>query len=53
MDAHYLSPLEAGLLVSDEPGNAQVLPEALRLIIYQNRRRSFALAPSPPKKQSR
>lgn len=27
-DAHYVNPREAGLLVSDEPGNAQVLPEA-------------------------
>ncbi|WP_100372537.1 aspartate kinase [Bacillus sp. FJAT-45037] len=26
--ARYLNPKEAGLLVSDEPGNAQVLPEA-------------------------
>ncbi|MED3648301.1 aspartate kinase [Halalkalibacterium halodurans] len=28
MNAVYVSPKEAGLLVSDEPGNAQVLPEA-------------------------
>jgi aspartate kinase len=27
-DAHYMNPREAGLLVSDEAGNAQVLPEA-------------------------
>lgn len=26
--AHYINPKEAGLLVSDEPGNAQVLPES-------------------------
>ncbi len=28
MEASYVNPQEAGLLVSDEPGNAQVLPEA-------------------------
>ena len=28
IDAHYLNPRDAGLLLSEEPGNAQVLPEA-------------------------
>ena len=28
VDAHYVNPKDAGLLLSDEPGNAQVLPEA-------------------------
>jgi aspartate kinase len=28
MDAHYVSPKEAGLLVSNDPGNARVLPES-------------------------
>ncbi len=28
VEAHYIDPKEAGLIVSDEPGNAQVLPEA-------------------------
>lgn len=28
LNAHYVSPKEAGLFVSDEPGNAQVLPES-------------------------
>ncbi|GLB61049.1 aspartate kinase [Cytobacillus sp. NCCP-133] len=28
VEARYVNPLEAGLLVSPEPGNAQVLPEA-------------------------
>ncbi|RKD25046.1 aspartate kinase [Ammoniphilus oxalaticus] len=35
LEAHYVSPKEAGLIVSDEPGNAQVLPESydrLRLL---------------------
>ena len=28
IDAHYVNPRDAGLLLSEEPGNAQVLPEA-------------------------
>ena len=28
IDAHYVNPKDAGLLLSDEPGNAQALPEA-------------------------
>lgn len=28
LNAHYVNPMEAGLFVTDEPGNAQVLPEA-------------------------
>ncbi len=28
LEAQYINPQEAGLLVSDEPGNAQVLPES-------------------------
>ena len=28
VEAHYVSPKDAGLILSDEPGNAQVLPEA-------------------------
>ncbi len=28
VEAHYVDPKDAGLLLSDEPGNAQVLPEA-------------------------
>ncbi|MCI1859848.1 MAG: aspartate kinase [Sporolactobacillus sp.] len=28
LDAHYVSPKEAGLLVSNEPGHARVLPES-------------------------
>ncbi|MBT2755104.1 aspartate kinase [Mesobacillus foraminis] len=27
IEAHYINPKDAGLIVSDEPGNAQVLPE--------------------------
>ncbi|MYF55767.1 aspartate kinase [Candidatus Poribacteria bacterium] len=28
VEAHYVNPKDAGLLLSDEPGNAQILPEA-------------------------
>lgn len=28
VEAHYVNPKEAGLFLTDEPGNAQVLPEA-------------------------
>ena len=28
VEAHYVNPKDAGMLLSDEPGNAQVLPEA-------------------------
>ena len=39
-DAHYMSPKAAGLLLSHEFGNAQVLPES-----YANLRRSLGRAP--------
>jgi aspartate kinase len=39
-DAHYISPKDAGLLLSHEFGNAQVLPES-----YENLRRALAGAP--------
>ncbi|HWJ79787.1 MAG TPA: aspartate kinase [Niallia sp.] len=38
LDAVYVSPKEAGLIVSDDPGNAQVLPESYdRLYQLRNR----------------
>ena len=38
IDAHYVNPKDAGLLLSEEPGNAQVLPEAYnRLRTLQER----------------
>lgn len=37
-EAHYVNPKEAGLFVSDEPGNAQVLPESYdRLFALRDR----------------
>lgn len=38
LDAQYVNPREAGLLVSNEPGNAQVLPEVYdQLYLLRNR----------------
>ncbi len=39
-DAHYVSPKDAGLLLSDEYGNAQVLPQS-----YENLRKALVGAP--------
>ncbi|RNB82349.1 aspartate kinase [Brevibacillus fluminis] len=39
-DAHYVNPRKAGLLVSDEPANAQVLPEAYERLNASLRGRS-------------
>ncbi|MBM4763412.1 aspartate kinase [Bacillus sp. B15-48] len=39
VDAHYINPKEAGLLVSDEPGHAQVLPETYDNL-YELRKKS-------------
>src|SRR5699024_5432397 len=38
LNAHYVSPKEAGIIVSDEPGNAQVLPESFGKL-YELRKR--------------
>ena len=40
VEAHYVNPKDAGLLLSDEPGNAQILPEAY------NRLRSLSERPA-------
>jgi aspartate kinase len=42
IEAHYIDPGEAGLLVSDEPGNAQVLEESYERL-YSLRERSGIL----------
>jgi aspartate kinase len=36
MPAEYIHPKDAGILVSDEPGNARVLPKAYDLLTYLN-----------------
>src|SRR5699024_4788734 len=38
----YINPEEAGIIVSDEPGNAQILPESFEKI-YQLRKREEVL----------
>ncbi len=42
IEAHYVNPKDAGLLVSDEPGHAQALPEAYDNL-YELRNRSGIL----------
>jgi aspartate kinase len=42
IEAHYVNPKEAGIIVTNEPGSAQVLPEAYDLI-YKLRDRSGIL----------
>ncbi|MBM7646212.1 aspartate kinase [Scopulibacillus daqui] len=42
IEAHYVNPKEAGLIVSDEPGCAQVLPESYKSL-YKLRERSGVL----------
>lgn len=39
LDAHYVSPKDAGLLVSNDPGNARVLPQSYERL-YELRKRS-------------
>lgn len=42
VEAHYVNPKEAGIFVTNEPGNAQVLPESYDLL-YKLRERSGIL----------
>ena len=45
VDAHYVNPKDAGLLLSDEPGNAQVLPEAYNRLRTLRERASVTIFP--------
>ncbi|PLS02738.1 aspartate kinase [Neobacillus cucumis] len=45
VEAHYVDPKEAGLLVSDEPGNAQALPEAFERLYSLNKRSGILIFP--------
>jgi aspartate kinase len=45
VEAHYVDPREAGLLVSDEPGNAQVLQEAYSRLYSLNDRSGILIFP--------
>ncbi|MBT2656187.1 aspartate kinase [Bacillus sp. ISL-18] len=45
VEAHYVDPREAGLLVSDEPGNAQALPESYERLNALNDRSGILIFP--------
>lgn len=45
IDASYVDPKEAGLYVSDEPGNAQVLPESYELLFKLHERPGILVFP--------
>ncbi|MDR4948187.1 aspartate kinase [Neobacillus cucumis] len=45
IEAHYVDPKEAGLLVSDEPGNAQALPESYERLFSLNERSGIQVFP--------
>ncbi|MEH7097066.1 aspartate kinase [Neobacillus vireti] len=45
VEAHYVNPREAGLLVSDEPGNAQTLPESYERLNSLNDRSGILIFP--------
>ncbi len=45
VEAHYVNPKDAGLLLSDEPGNAQVLPEAYNRLRNLSERPGITIFP--------
>jgi aspartate kinase len=45
VEAYYVDPKEAGLLVSDEPGNAQALPEAYQRLYSLHERSGILIFP--------
>ncbi len=45
VDAHYVNPKDAGLLLSDEPGNAQALPEAYNRLRDLHERQGITIFP--------
>lgn len=45
VEAHYVNPKDAGLLLSDEPGNAQVLPEAYNRLRHLRERQGITIFP--------
>lgn len=44
-EAHYVNPMDAGLLLSDEPGNAHVLPEAFNRLRHLPARPGITIFP--------
>ncbi|MFD1360651.1 aspartate kinase [Lentibacillus salinarum] len=45
LNAHYLNPKDAGIIVSDEPGNAQVLPESYDALYEMRKRDGIIVIP--------
>ncbi len=45
VEAQYVNPKDAGLLLSDEPGNAHVLPEAYNRLRTLNERQGISIFP--------
>ncbi|GIO28541.1 aspartate kinase [Ornithinibacillus bavariensis] len=45
LEAYYVNPKEAGILVSDEPGNAQILPESFEKIKTLRERSGILVIP--------
>jgi aspartate kinase len=45
LDAYYVNPKEAGILVSDEPGNAQILPQSFDLLYTLRERNGILVIP--------
>ena len=45
VDAHYIDPKDAGMLLSDEPGNAQVLPKAYAQLSKLRERQGVTIFP--------
>ena len=45
VEAHYVNPKDAGLLLSDEPGNAHVLPEAYNRLRHLKERPGITIFP--------
>jgi aspartate kinase len=45
LEASYVNPREAGIIVTDEPGNAQILPESYEKLYHLRKRRGVLVIP--------
>ena len=45
LDAHYINPKHAGIIVSDEPGNARILPESFAKIYTLREKEGILVIP--------
>lgn len=45
LEASYVNPREAGIVVTDEPGNAQILPESYEKLAHLRKRRGVLVIP--------